>query len=126
MPDNAASGDPVAVESPSDSGRAMARMPETAYVHIDTSVLMQFRRPDEIPWRDLLGTEAVVLVLCPQVVTELDNQKTSNDPRKQKRAESRTFSGGCAREDSNLHTFWVPEPKPGASAIPPLARERRV
>lgn len=88
MPEKAAPGDPVVVNGRPDSGKTMARMVEPAYVHLDTSVLMQFRRPDEIPWPDLVGAEVVVLMLCPQVVTELDHHKTSNDPRKQKRAKA--------------------------------------
>jgi len=59
----------------------------TTHVFLDTSVLMEFRRPDEIPWRDLVGGDDVVLVVAPKVQNEIDNHKRSDSRRKRKRAE---------------------------------------
>lgn len=58
----------------------------TTHVFADTSILMQFKRPDEIPWLELTGSKDVVIVFAPKVVSELDVLKTSNDIRKRKRA----------------------------------------
>jgi hypothetical protein len=45
---------------------------------LDTNVLLHYRRIDEIDWLSISGTDAVVLLICPIVVRELDHHKDSH------------------------------------------------
>jgi hypothetical protein len=52
-----------------------------ALVIVDTSVYMHCRRFDEIDWRDVVGADAVTLVIPVQVLRELDEQKDQHRSR---------------------------------------------
>ncbi len=55
---------------------------------LDTNVLLHYRRIDEIDWLSISGTDAVVLLICPIVVRELDHHKDTNPQNKlRKRAQ---------------------------------------
>ena len=56
----------------------------------DVHVALHFRRFDEIDWRRLVGADAVVLVVTPPFMAELDDKKNGSKGALQKRA--RNFS----------------------------------
>jgi len=60
----------------------------TVFVALDTSIFMEFKRPDQIPWKTLTKSDEVVLLVTPQVQTEIDNHKRSESRRKRRRAEA--------------------------------------
>ena len=47
------------------------------YVFPDTNVFLHFRRPDEIDWRGLVGSDEVELVIVLPVIRELDKLKAT-------------------------------------------------
>ncbi len=58
------------------------------YLFIDTNVLLHYRRIEEIDWLNLSKSPAVVIVLCPAVIRELDHHKVSHPQNKfRKRAQ---------------------------------------
>src|SRR5690242_14518093 len=58
------------------------------YLFIDTNVLLHYRRIEDIDWLNLSGANAVVIILCPTVVREMDRHKISHSQSKfRKRAQ---------------------------------------
>jgi rRNA-processing protein FCF1 len=56
-------------------------------VVLDTNVLMHYRRPDEVPWAEVLGSGRVRLILPGCVIDELDNKKYTGSDRMSHRAD---------------------------------------
>jgi len=54
----------------------------TTHVFIDTNVALHYQRPDQIDWLKLLGSDGIVLVAAPILLSELEKQKIHNPSRK--------------------------------------------
>lgn len=86
-------------------------MPESARtLFVDTNYLLHYPPLREIDWRKVAGCSEVLLVICMQVVHELDDKK--NDPRLGERAgraireiESVLEGGGILAEGVSLTAF---------------------
>jgi hypothetical protein len=59
-------------------------MVPVTHVFIDTNVAMHYQRPDQIDWKKLTGSDSVVLVAAPVLLSELERQKIHNPSRKLK------------------------------------------
>jgi len=51
---------------------------EIVHVFIDTNIFLHYRPVDDIPWRDIVGADSVVVCVAPIVVEELDDQKDTH------------------------------------------------
>ena len=59
---------------------------ETLYCYVDTNTFLHFQFFTEVNWCHELQMERVVLVVCPAVLNELDEQKFSDDAKVRERA----------------------------------------
>lgn len=59
--------------------------PQQVVLFIDTNILLHFKPLKEIDWLEVTGAKAVRLVICLEVIKELDKHKRNT--RLQKRAE---------------------------------------
>jgi len=87
---------------------------------LDLSALIEYRRPDEIPWPDVMGGSPVMLWLVGSVLNELDDAKRSDRRRARKRAHNRSSwiwqlldealgeTGIEIRKDGTRLKAWVP------------------
>lgn len=66
----------------------------TAHVFIDANTALHFKRPDQIDWRALTGTDKVILVAAPILHRELEQQKVHNPSRR-------------LRERANSYVKWL-------------------
>ncbi len=51
------------------------------HVFLDTNLLLHFRRPDQINWREIVGGAKITIVIAPVVLRELEEQKIRNASR---------------------------------------------
>jgi hypothetical protein len=49
------------------------------HVFLDTNTLLHYKRPDQIDWPAFLGADAVMLVVTPALIDELEAQKASTN-----------------------------------------------
>lgn len=64
-------------------------MAETAFVILDTNILLHYKQPDQINWLTLCGAERVDLVVSTQLLTEFSDKKDMH-PNKQVRERARS------------------------------------
>jgi hypothetical protein len=55
------------------------------FAYLDTNVFVEFRPPRELPWKQILGADKVVLVVAAVVVTELQMKKDNGTLSRKKR-----------------------------------------
>ena len=51
---------------------------DVVYVFIDTNIFLHYRAIDDVPWKDVVKTDRVVLCAAPIVVEELDDHKDTH------------------------------------------------
>lgn len=57
-------------------------MTEFHHIFIDTNTALHFKRPDDVDWAKIVGAKSILLVACPTLLRELEEQKVRNPSKK--------------------------------------------